>query len=100
MKIICLLPLVLCGCLLSVPETRIKVDPANKSVNIQSPKDVRIEDFKADFHPTATGVVVNISFKKYESKSNVEVIRAVAEHNAKVGERGAVLLGEVLDAAK
>lgn len=99
MKLTPLLLLLLCGCAF-VPETQIQVDPVKKTINIHSPKDVGIEDFSAKFTPSATGTVVDISFKKYESKNNVHVIKAVAAHNAKLAERGASLLGEVLDSAK
>jgi hypothetical protein len=87
------------GCI-TVPQTQIKVDPEKKSVNIQSPKDVVIKDFKASFNPTATGTVVLIEFKDYQSKNSIDVIKAVADHNAKSVERAAGLLGELLDKAQ
>jgi uncharacterized lipoprotein YajG len=94
---------ILVGCM-TVPSTRITVDPVTKSIDVQSPKDIDIKGFRADFHPTATGTVVSVWIDSYTSKNNIDVIKAVAERNAAMQEaltkEGKELLGSIIDSAK
>lgn len=90
-----LLVAVMCSGMMCVPATRISYT-TKAGLDIRSPKDVSMTNVTA-FH--SNGVTV-ISVGSYSSKNNVEVLRAVAEHNQETAEKGAALLGTLLDHAK
>jgi hypothetical protein len=99
MRYILLLIPLLAGCMF-VPQTDVSLDPVTRNLRIKSPKDVVIKDFKSSLTPTATGTVVVIEFKSYESKNNIEVIRAITEANAEAARKGAELVGTLIDKAQ
>lgn len=78
---LCLLPF-LAGCM-SVPATRIAVDPTSHELRLQSPKDVSIGALNAVI---STNGQVTIELVDYKAENNVDVIRTIADANAKMQE--------------
>jgi hypothetical protein len=61
-----------------MPKTTIRFDPATKAVDIQSPKDIEIQNFSLLY---MTNGEVSLTFSNYTSHQNASVVNAVAAYN-------------------
>jgi hypothetical protein len=98
LALLTIIPLI--GCM-SVPQTTVSFDPSKNSLTIQSPKDITAEGVSVTKTVGTNGEAsVNITVQKYESKNNIEVLRAVIEQNnatlQRVSEGSAAALGTLL----
>lgn len=89
------LSLLISGCALPVPKTKIAYQPATRAIDIQSPKDVSIGTVEV----LADGTNFTLRITDYKSESNVEVIRAAASAQAAQIAAGQEALGRVIAAA-
>ncbi len=74
------LPLLFSGCSINqtMPKTTIRFDPVTRSVDIQSPKDIEIQNFSLLYQ---TNGQVSLAFSNYTSHQNASVVNAVAAYN-------------------
>jgi hypothetical protein len=87
--------LAVAGCTLPVPKTAISYDPASKTVQIASPKDVQIE--KVDLQLQGTNFTLSIA--GYQSQNNIEVVKAAVQAQANQIAASMAALKEVAAAA-
>ena len=87
--------LLLNGCSLPVPKTSIVFQPATRTLNILSPKDVQIEALEV----MSEGTNFTLTVKGYKSANPVEVIKAAAGAQAVQIQAAQQTLEKVISAA-
>jgi hypothetical protein len=68
----------LAGCQLPVPRTSLKFDPTTKTLDIRSPKDVKMAGVTVDLQ----GTNFSLTIDSYESANNLEIVKAAAQAQA------------------
>jgi hypothetical protein len=71
-------PLLFTGCALPVPKTSLHFDPATKTLDIRSPKDVKMAGVTVDLQ----GTNFSLTIDSYESANNLAVVKAAAQAQA------------------
>lgn len=66
------------GCALPVPKTSLHFDPVTKTLDIRSPKDVKMAGVTVDLQ----GTNFSLTIDTYESANNLEVVKAAAQAQA------------------